>query len=144
MPRNAATPPSAGEVFFFAVAPVVRWNRTKQSQPPRRRPPSIAFFWQRQSASVQSPWRSIVRILTDGRTDGAKLLPVSYSCWHAARASRRRTRPRTNAEREGLFRYFHNLIDNDRSGGWIMDGSRVEFGLAYPEEGEEDIHTQME
>ena len=23
-----------------------------------------------------------------------------------------------------------------------MDGSRVEFGLAYPKEGEEDIHTQ--
>ena len=44
------------------------------------------------------------------------------------RASRRRPpRPRPDAERERLFPYFHNLIDNDRNGtdgrvGWVDQG----------------------
>ena len=111
----------ARDVFFSTVA---RKNRSK----PNQRPATIAFFWQRQTASSARP--SNVREegawCFDGRSERKTLLfHIHVGTLH--RASRRRPRPRTDAERGRLFPYFHNLIDNDRNGtdgrvGWVDQG----------------------
>ena len=112
----------ASDVFFSTVA---RKNRSK----PNQRPSTIAFFWQRQTASSARP--SNVHegraVCFDGRSRWSKrktfLFHIHVGTLH--RASRRRPRPRTDAERERLFPYFHNLIDNDRNG---TDGRKGRVG----------------